>query len=390
MKNEIKVFDTTLRDGEQAPGYAMSVEDKIRFARILFDLHVDVIETGFPISSRAQYNSVNKISMNAAERKHKGKYVPTIAALARAKEEDIENAASALAPAIEAGIGRIHVFLGTSPEHRIYKLHMTKQDIEKRTIESIQKARNYTDDIEFSLEDASRTEKNFRLKIIEIALKEGARTINIPDTVGYCYPDEYRNIIKQAYKKFPEFSKGIAQLSVHCHNDLGLAVANSLSGLSAGAKQVECTINGIGERAGNAALEEIVVAMLVKNNGMRTNIRSKLLYPASRMLVEITKNDVQPNKAIVGKNAFAHEAGIHQHGVIKNPSTYEIINPVQVGRYSKIILGRHSGKHAVVARLTKLGIKTPDDMSMFMERYNEYADGRKEVSDKDLLMLTKK
>ncbi len=387
MGNErIKIFDTTLRDGEQSPSFAMSTEGKERIARQLALLNVDIIEAGFPISSPAQYTAVKRISDWAA--KHQNS--PVIAALARATKNDIDKAASALESAINAGRGRIHTFIATSHVHMKHKLNKTPAEVKQITAEIVRYARSITPDVEFSLEDATRTKPKFMHRIIRTALENGATTINIPDTVGYATPDDFYGRIRSVYCEHPEFRNGYAVISVHCHNDLGLAVSNSLAAIKAGARQVECAVNGIGERAGNAALEEVVMALKTRKDiyGIETNIRTQQIYAVSRAVAEEAEVDVQPNKAIVGRNAFAHEAGIHQHGVLAHKATYEAINPHDVGRKSEIILGRHSGKHAVVARLEQLGIKC--DIDRFMQQYRAYADMHKEVNDEGLRQIIEK
>jgi 2-isopropylmalate synthase len=384
MGNEqVKIFDTTLRDGEQAPSYAMSIEGKERMAKQLALLNVDIIEAGFPISSPAQYEAVQRISDWAAKKEHS----PVIAALARATKGDIDEAASALESVIDAGRGRIHTFIATSHIHMKHKLKKTPDEVRAITAEMVRYAGSFTPDVEFSLEDATRTKLKFMHEIIRTALDNGATTINIPDTVGCALPEDFYGRIKSAYCEHREFRDGLAAISVHCHNDYGLAVANSLAAVRAGARQVECSVNGIGERAGNAALEEVVMA-LKAGNGLycaSTGIRTRQIYQASRAVAKETGIDVQPNKAIVGRNAFAHEAGIHQHGMLVHKSTYEAINPEDVGRKTRIVLGRHSGKHAVIARLEQLGIKC--DIDRFMQQYRAYADRCKEVDDSGLRQI---
>ena len=383
--DQVKIFDTTLRDGEQSPSFSMSAEGKERIAKQLALLNVDIIEAGFPVSSPAQYEAARRISDWAAERK----YSPVIAALSRATQKDIDAAASALESAINAGRGRIHMFLATSHIHMKYKLKKTPEEVKKITKEMVRYAANITPDIEFSLEDATRTKPAFMHEIINIALENGATTINIPDTVGYATPEDFYGRIKSVYCEHPEFRNGLATISVHCHNDLGLAVANSLAAVKAGARQVECTVNGIGERAGNTALEEVVMGLKMRSDiyGAGTGIKTRQIYETSQAVARETEVNVQPNKAIVGKNAFSHEAGIHQHGILLHKATYEAINPEDVGRKTEIVLGRHSGKHAVAARLEQLGIAC--DIDTFMQSYREYADKCKEVKDEGLLEIAK-
>jgi 2-isopropylmalate synthase len=384
MGNEkVKIFDTTLRDGEQAPSYAMSIEGKERVARQLALLNVDVIEAGFPVSSPAQYEAAQRISDWAAE--HAG--APVVAALARTTKNDIEQAASALESAIEAGKGRIHIFIATSPIHMRHKLRKTPEEVLDIAAEMTRYARRFTPDVEFSLEDATRTKPKFMHKVITAALQSGAKTINIPDTVGNTVPEVFYGRIRAVYNEHPEFGNGDAVISVHCHNDFGLAVANSIAAVRAGARQVECSVNGIGERAGNASLEEVV--MVLKHNysmyRVDTGIRTRQIYSASRTVVEETGIEIQPNKAIVGRNAFSHQSGIHQHGMLAHKSTYEAINPEDVGRKTELVLGRHSGKHAVIARLEQIGIKC--DTDKFMQLYRSYADRHKEVTDAGLRQI---
>ncbi len=381
----LAVLDTTLRDGEQAPSFAMSTEGKERIARQLALLNVDIIEAGFPVSSPAQYEAVQKISEWAAEQEHS----PVIAALARASKGDIDEAASALESAINSGRGRIHTFIATSPIHMKHKLKKTPDEVRAITAEMVRYAASITPDVEFSLEDATRTKPKFMHEIISIALQNGATTINIPDTVGYATPDDFYGRIKSVYCEHPEFRNGMAVISVHCHNDLGLAVANSLAAVRAGARQVECSVNGIGERAGNAALEEVVMALKTRKDiyGIETGVKTRQIYSASRAVACESEVDVQPNKAIVGKNAFSHEAGIHQHGILANKQTYEAVRAEDVGRKTEIVLGRHSGRHAVAARLQQLGINC--DIERFMQSYRQYADKCKEVRDNDLMAIAK-
>ena len=341
-KNDIIIFDTTLRDGEQSPGASMNLSEKIRIAEILEDMGVDVIEAGFPIASDGDFEAVNEIAKIV-----KGS---TVCGLARSSKGDIDRCAEAIKPAAS---GRIHTFISTSPLHMKYKLQMEPEDVRQEVIDSVTLARNYTDDVEWSCEDGSRTEHDFMCQTIESAIDAGATTINIPDTVGYAMPMEYAAIIEMVMNRVPNIDKAI--ISVHCHNDLGMAVANSLAAVQVGARQVECTINGLGERAGNAAMEEIIMGLRTRPDHLpyNTNIKSELITKASKLVSTVTGFTVQPNKAIVGTNAFAHEAGIHQDGVLKNAQTYEIMTPESVGlTESKLVMGKHSGRHAFREKLS--------------------------------------
>jgi 2-isopropylmalate synthase (EC 2.3.3.13) len=348
----VYIFDTTLRDGEQAPGFSMTIDEKLQMAHQLARLGVDIIEAGFAIASKGDFEAIKLIAEEV-----KG---PTICSLARANEADIERAAEALKPAERK---RIHTFIATSDIHMQYKLKKTKEEVLELAKKAVRFARNFTDDVEFSCEDATRSSKDFLYKIIEEAIKEGATTINIPDTVGYATPLEFYELIKSIKENVPNIDKAI--ISVHCHNDLGMATANSLMALKAGARQIECTINAIGERAGNAGLEEVAMALVVRKeyfDNLYTNINTKEIYKTSRLLCRITSSFVQPNKAVVGDNAFAHESGIHQHGVLSNPMTYEIMKPEDVGFPSnRVVLGKHSGRHALKSRLQELGIELPEE-----------------------------
>lgn len=374
----IKIFDTTLRDGEQSPGASMNVEEKIQVARQLKKLGVDIIEAGFPIASPGDFEAVNRISKEI-----KG---VVIAGLCRARDEDIEIAAEALKPAEQK---RIHTFIATSDIHLKYKLRMDKDQVIQAAVKAVKKARQYTDDVEFSAEDATRSDWDYLCKVIEEVIKAGATTVNIPDTVGYTIPQEYGALIEYIINKVPNIDK--ATISVHCHNDLGLAVANSLTAILKGAGQVECTINGIGERAGNAALEEIVMALKVRNDLFKadTGIVTQEIYRTSKLISKITGMVVQPNKAIVGANAFAHEAGIHQDGVLKERTTYEIMRPEDIGiPSSKIILGKHSGRHAFKKRLEELGfILTEEEINRAFERFKRLADQKKYIFNEDIEAL---
>ena len=374
----ITIFDTTLRDGEQSPGCSMRLEEKLRMARQLDRLGVDVIEAGFPVASDGDFDAVQAV----AQEVHR----PRIAGLARASFEDIERAWQAVRHAQRP---RIHVFLATSDIHLHYKLRMTRQQCLERATEAVRFARSLCADVEFSPEDATRTEIEFLCEVTQAVVEAGATTVNIPDTVGYTVPSEMYRIIEAVcgrVRNHPDIA-----ISVHCHNDLGLAVANSIAGLEAGARQVECTVNGIGERAGNASLEEIVMAIRVRADQMPydTSVNGEQLYPSSRLLSEITGAVVQANKAIVGRNAFAHEAGIHQDGVIKNPLTYEIMTPQSVGvPESKLVLGKHSGRHALGLKCQHLGYEfSRRDLDRIYKRFVALADQIKVVEDRHLLAI---
>ena len=385
--DRVIIFDTTLRDGEQAPGAAMTVPEKIQVARQLARLGVDVIEAGFPISSPGQFEAVRRIAHDVEG--------PTICALARAKEADIKAAGAAL----EGGKNtRIHTFIATSDIHLESKfadprygstLNEKRETVLGMAVDAVKLARTYTDDVEFSAEDAGRTDIDYLCRVVRAVIEAGATTINIPDTTGYCISDEYGSLIRQVIEGAGQ-PDGVV-FSTHCHDDLGLAVANSLSGVQAGARQVECTINGIGERAGNAALEEIVMALNVRRDhvALHPGVDPKLLMASSKMVSTFTGFLVQPNKAIVGTNAFAHEAGIHQDGVLKNRATYEIMRAEDVGQESESIrLGRHSGRHGLFSRLERLGIHiAPQDKSWAYEQFVALADRKKEINDSDLFTL---
>ena len=374
----ITIFDTTLRDGEQSPGCSMNVEEKLRLGIQLDRLGVDVLEAGFPIASEGDFRAVQSVA--AAIRR------PIIAALARARKEDIERAWQALQGAARP---RIHVFLATSDIHLKYKLKLTRQQCLEQAREAVRLAKSFCGDIEFSPEDATRTDHDFLCKVLEAVVEAGATTLNIPDTVGYTVPLEFAEIIHTIRQRVKGVEK--VTISAHCHNDLGLAVANAMAAVAAGARQVECTINGIGERAGNASLEEIVMATRVRPDRYpyETGIVSEQLYPVSQTLGEITGVSVQPNKAIVGRNAFAHEAGIHQDGMLKNPLTYEIMTPKSVGvPDSKLVLGKHSGRHALGLRCEQLGYQFDRrELDEVYRRFVVLADQIKHVADHHLLDL---
>lgn len=375
-KARITVFDTTLRDGEQSPGCSMNVSEKARLARQLDRLGVDVIEAGFPIASDGDFAAVQAVAAAVPR--------PVIAALARAAKHDIERAAKALEAAVRP---RIHVFLATSDIHLQHKLRISRAQCLDQARDSVRLARTFCDDVEFSPEDATRTDPEFLFQVLQAVVEAGATTLNIPDTVGYTVPAEFGALIKSIRQRVPEN----VIISTHCHNDLGLAVANSLAAVEAGARQVECTINGIGERAGNASLEEIVMALRVRADkfAYETAIASEHLYPTSQMLEEITGIPVQPNKAIIGRNAFAHEAGIHQDGMLKNPLTYEIMTPRSVGvPDSKLVLGKHSGRHALSLRCEQLGYRFERrELDEIYRKFVVLADEIKHVHDHHLLEL---
>ncbi len=378
--NRVVIFDTTLRDGEQSPGASMDLDGKLAMARALADLGVDVLEAGFPIASNGDFEAVREVA-----RRIEG---PVIAGLARSSRLDIERAWEALK---EAPRSRIHVFLATSAIHREHKLKVAKEEIVRRAVEGVEMARELCDDVEFSPEDASRTELDFLTEVVEKVIEAGATTVNIPDTVGYATPEEFAERIRYLRQNVRNIERAV--VSVHCHNDLGLAVANSLAALGAGARQVECTINGIGERAGNCSLEEVVMTLRTRADvyGLETGIDTRQLHPASRLLSQITGLVVQRNKAIVGANAFAHEAGIHQHGVIQNRLTYEIMKPEDVGLLdNSLVLGKHSGRHALRKRLPELGYDLlPEELEAVFVRFKEVADTKKEILDDDLEVLMK-
>ncbi len=376
MAEPITVFDTTLRDGEQAPGFSMDVPAKLTMARALDHLGVDILEAGFPIASPADSEAVQQIA-RAVRR-------PVIAALARTRRQDIEEAARALAPAERS---RIHTFLATSDLHLTAKLRMTREDCLNAAVEAVKLARRFTSDVEFSAEDATRSDRDFLCRVIEAVIEAGATTINLPDTVGYATPDEIREFFSEIVGRVPNAPRAV--FSAHCHNDLGLAVANSLAAIQGGVRQVECAINGIGERAGNASLEELVMALRVRQDRLPydTQIRSEALFATSQLLSQVTAEPVQSNKAIVGRNAFAHEAGIHQDGVLKDTRTYEIMRPEDVGQSaaSRLVLGRHSGRHAVQSRCETLGFTlTTAEVDQVYHAVISLGEHRKAIADGDL------
>ncbi len=377
-RDRVLIFDTTLRDGEQSPGASMSMEVKLELAAALAELGVDILEAGFPIASDGDFEAVQAIA-----RQIEG---PVIAGLARTSQGDIERAWEAIR---DAARPRIHVFLATSEIHRNYKLKMACSEIVRRTAAEVARARSFCDDVEFSPEDASRTEPDFLAEVVETAIDAGATTVNIPDTVGYAVPGQFAALIR--YLKHHVTGIERAVISVHCHNDLGLAVANSLAAVRAGARQIECTINGIGERAGNAALEELVMAMRTRSDffAIDTGIVGPKLFPTSRLLTKLTGMEVQRNKAIVGDNAFSHEAGIHQHGMLMNSSTYEIMRPEDVGvDHSRLVLGKHSGRHALRQRLDELGHSFEDEaFEEIFEAFKALADKKQEIFESDIEAL---
>ncbi len=381
-KKRIYIFDTTLRDGEQCPGASMDEKSKLEVARQLAELRVDIIEAGFPVASPGDALAVKKIAAHI-----KG---PTICALARTLQKDMDIALEALKPASRS---RLHVFIATSEIHRKYKLNKAKDEIVRIATESVRYARNRIGEVEFSPEDASRTEPPFLYQVLESVIDAGATILNIPDTVGYTTPFEFAELIKGIFENVPNIHKAI--ISVHCHNDLGLAVSNSLAAIRSGARQVECTVNGIGERAGNAATEEIVMALDTRKDifgDKYTNIRKDQICKASRLVSTLTGMVVQPNKAVVGRNAFTHESGIHQDGLLKLRKTYEIMRPEDVGfGETQLVLGKHSGRHALDTRLNKLGYKLNEkELGTVFENFKKLADKKKEVFDDDLVALVDK
>jgi 2-isopropylmalate synthase len=378
MSNHIIIFDTTLRDGEQSPGASMNQAEKLRLAYQLEKLQVDVIEAGFPAASKGDFEAVKLIA-----EKIKGCQV---AALARANKDDIDRAWEAIKGAANP---RIHTFIATSDIHLKYKLKMTREEVVKAAVEAVTYARNYTGNVEFSTEDGSRTDIEFMCRILEAVIRAGATTVNIPDTVGYAMPQEFGMFIKNIMERVPNIDKVI--VSVHCHNDLGLAVANTLAAIYNGARQAEVTINGIGERAGNASLEEVVMALKTRRDwaDFTTRIDTQQIYPTSRLVSMVTGMVVQPNKAIVGANAFAHESGIHQDGMLKHETTYEIMRPTDIGLKSNaMILGKHSGRHALKARIENLGYELSEEqLNQLFTAFKELADKKKEILDEDIEAL---
>ena len=377
----IIIFDTTLRDGEQAPGFTMDVPDKVTMARALDALGADIIEAGFPIASPADADAVSQVAREVRR--------PVIAALARCRTLDIEEAAKALAPAARK---RIHTFIATSDLHLTRKLRITREACLEAAVSAVRLARQHTDDVEFSAEDATRSDRDFLCRVIEAVVREGCTTVNLPDTVGYGTPDETRSFFEDIRARVPNADRII--FSAHCHDDLGLAVANSLAAIQGGVRQVECTINGIGERAGNASVEEIVMALRVRSDILpyTTAIETTRLYDASQLLTRLTSEPVQANKAIVGRNAFAHEAGIHQDGVLKDPSTYEIMRPQDVGQpTARLVLGRHSGRHAVLQRCEALDLSvTAGEIDLVYHAVISLGEHRRAIGDGDLRRIVER
>lgn len=379
MSDQLIIFDTTLRDGEQSPGASMTKEEKFRIAKALERMRVDVIEAGFPIASQGDFEAVQMVADHVKD--------SVVCALARALEKDIDRAAEAVKG---ANASRIHTFLATSPVHMQMKLKMQPDEVVERAMTAVKHARNYTDNVEFSPEDAGRSEIDFLCRVIEAVIDAGATTINIPDTVGYTLPEKFGNMIATLRERIPNADKAV--FSVHCHNDLGLAVANSLSAVVNGARQVECTINGLGERAGNAALEEVVMAVRTRQDIFTcdTRLDATQIVNCSRLVSSVTGFPVQPNKAIVGANAFAHESGIHQDGVLKNRETYEIMKAEDVGWHTnRMVLGKHSGRNAFRSHLLKLGIELQSEeaLNLAFTRFKELADKKHEIYDEDLQAL---
>ena len=378
----ITVFDTTLRDGEQAPGFSLDVPAKLSMARALDALGVDIIEAGFPIASPADSEAVRQIAASVRR--------PVIAALARTRKPDIEEAGRALAPAERS---RIHTFLATSDLHLEAKLRISREDCLASAVDAIKLARRFTDDVEFSAEDATRSDRDFLCRVIEAVIAAGCTTVNLPDTVGYATPDELREFFQDILGRVPNADRAV--FSTHCHDDLGLAVANSLAAIQGGVRQVECTINGIGERAGNASLEELVMALRVRQDRLPydTAVHAPALFEASQLLSSLTTEPVQANKAIVGRNAFAHEAGIHQDGVLKDTRTYEIMRPEDVGQSaaSRLVLGRHSGRHAVQRRCEALGVTlSSGDLDLVYRAVIALGEHRKVIGDGDLRRIVER
>jgi 2-isopropylmalate synthase len=377
MEKQVFIFDTTLRDGEQVPGCKLNTMEKLALAVRLEELGIDILEAGFPVSSPGDFESVNQIAKTLKN--------TVVCGLSRAVQNDIEVAAAALKPAKRF---RIHTGIGTSDLHIKYKFNATREEIIERAVSAVKLARNFTDDVEFYAEDAGRTENEYLARVIEAVVKAGATTLNIPDTTGYCLPYQYQAKMEYLVNNVPNIDKAI--LSCHCHNDLGLATANSIAGVMGGARQIECTINGLGERAGNTALEEVVMVLNQHSDlGYKTNINTRLLNPISQEVSEIMRMGVQPNKAIVGANAFSHSSGIHQDGFLKEAQTYEIINPELVGaEASKIVLTARSGRSALAHRLHKLGYQyTRNDIDILYPIFLQLADKKKEVSHDDLVEI---
>jgi 2-isopropylmalate synthase len=377
-QQRVQIFDTTLRDGEQSPGCSMDLNEKVRLAHKLEELGVDIIEAGFPIASEGDFTAVEAVAVQCRS--------VTVAALCRTLEPDVARAAEALSRAAHP---RIHTVVATSDIHLEHKLRKTRSEVIEMTRSAIRMARDFAEEVEFSAEDATRSDVDYLCEVLSVAVEAGASVLNVPDTVGYTTPIEFARLVRTVHERVVK-GRDIT-ISVHCHNDLGLAVANSLAAIEAGARQVECTINGIGERAGNASLEEIVMALHVRADQLPfvTGINTRELYPTSQLLSAIVGFEVQPNKAIVGRNAFAHEAGIHQHGVINNPLCYEIMTPESVGVSSNsLVLGKHSGRHALALRYTELGYRlTSRELDTAYAEFTALADRKKRIYDQDLISL---
>jgi 2-isopropylmalate synthase len=378
MSERVIIFDTTLRDGEQSPGASMNAAEKMRLATQLEKLGVDVLEAGFPAASGGDFDAVSKIAAKLTRTE--------VAGLARTSKQDIDRAWQAISHAAKP---RIHTFIATSDIHLDYKLKMTRTEVLNAAVEAVKYAKSLTDNVEFSAEDGSRSDRDFLCRVFEAVIEAGATTVNLPDTVGYAVPDEFADLIKYVISHTPKINKAV--LSVHCHNDLGLATANTLGAIKAGARQAEVTINGIGERAGNTSLEEVVMALHTRSNFLAasTGIKTEYIHPTSRLVSMITGIMVQPNKAIVGANAFAHEAGIHQDGILKNPMTYEIMKPETIGlSANKLVLGKHSGRHALRSHLKQLGYDLADEeLNLVFEKFKQLADKKKQVVDEDLEVI---
>ncbi|MFO8006857.1 MAG: 2-isopropylmalate synthase [Candidatus Brocadiia bacterium] len=378
--DRIIIFDTTLRDGEQAPGCSMTLDEKVMVARQLEKLRVDVIEAGFPIASPGDFESVRQVSRTVTE--------PVVAGLARCVDDDIDRAAEALE---EADKPRIHVFLATSKIHREHKLRMSREDIVQRAVAGVERALGYLEDVEFSPEDAARTEPEFLCEVVEAVIDAGATTVNIPDTVGYAVPHQFAALIRMLTEQVPNIGRAV--ISVHCHDDLGMAAANSLAAVRAGARQIECTVNGLGERAGNCALEEVVMALRTREDyyGASSVVDTREIINASRLVASVTGVHVPPNKAIVGRNAFAHEAGIHQDGILKKKATYEIMRPEEIGlEQGRLVLGKHSGRHAFSQRLRELGVRLDEEhLQHAFEEFKRLADKKKDIYEEDLEALVR-
>ncbi len=379
MEDRVLIFDTTLRDGEQSAGLSMTVEEKVEIARQLERLNVDVIEAGFPVSSQGDFTAVQRVAREVRK--------PIIAALAHANEAAVDRAGEALK---DAAHPRIHVFISSSDQHIQHQLKKNREEVVEMAAKAVARARQHTDDVEFSPMDSSRTEKDFLTHMVRAAVDAGATTINIPDTVGYAIPEEFAGLIRHLREQVPELGDTV-RLSVHCHDDLGMSVANSLAAVKAGARQVEGCINGIGERAGNTAIEEVIMALRTRSDyfGVDSQVETTQLYSASRLVSQVSGFPVQPNKAVIGRNAFRHASGIHQDGVLKERSTYEIINPLDVGvPHSELVLGKLSGRHGLRARLEELGYAlTDEELNKVHESFKELADKKREVTDRDLIAL---